>query len=143
MLTHYADLDVPVTRAMQHDALESFISKLSAERRRALRFRNNRPGVNFVYNSYKIHQSELKFSVPLRQEGKRFSAENAEALTTYFLQWSAFERTMKSKPHGYGIWKNLAEPLAAAQIAPLSSVATCPDAGDRTFDHQISRARTA
>eukprot|EP00171_Calliarthron_tuberculosum_P006070 IDg6070t1 len=84
LLTHYAHRGLPLSRLHAQEAFQIFVSRLPLSRQAALPFRDGKPGVKFMRNFARRHRDRLRFAKPLRQEAKRFSAANAEALTTHF-----------------------------------------------------------
>lgn len=67
--------------------LEAFcilIEKMDGERRRRPPLRDGIPGRKFVSTFTLRHKGRLRFAKPIRQEGERFAAANADALTTHF-----------------------------------------------------------
>eukprot|EP00171_Calliarthron_tuberculosum_P001354 IDg1354t1 len=58
--------------------------KLPEERQSRLPFREGRPGRKFTHGFLQRHSARLRFSKPVLQEGKRFAAANADALTMHY-----------------------------------------------------------
>lgn len=84
LLCRYSDKGIPLNRQHAAEAFEIIINRFPPARRAALPFRDGRPGAHFLRNFMKRNEDRLCFGRPLRQEAKRFTATNAEALTAHF-----------------------------------------------------------
>eukprot|EP00171_Calliarthron_tuberculosum_P002526 IDg2526t1 len=84
LLCRYANRGLPLARAHLEEAFAILISRLPDKRQRSLPFKNGRPGPRFHRNFIRRNRDRLRFARPLRQEGKRFAAANAEVLTMHF-----------------------------------------------------------
>lgn len=80
----YADQGTPLSKLHLQEALVILVSRMTEDRRLRLPFRGGRPGRKFFSAFALRHKDRLRFAKPTRQEGKRFAAANAEALTTHF-----------------------------------------------------------
>ena len=65
------------------EAASLIVSQLPLEQCRVLPFKNGIPGRKWLKNFSDRHKRKLKFSHPLKQEGKRFVSVNSESLTTH------------------------------------------------------------
>lgn len=92
LIQRYSDRGLPLTRTHVRDAFALYIARLPAARRSQMPFRDGRPGVKFLRNFTLRHKASLRFAKPLRQEGKRFAATSADALTTHC---AALEKLIK------------------------------------------------
>eukprot|EP00171_Calliarthron_tuberculosum_P002656 IDg2656t1 len=84
LLYRYADRGAPLNRVHLQEAFAILIGRMDEERRLRLPFRDRRPGRKFTAAFALRHKDLLRLAKPTRQEGKRFAAANADALTTHF-----------------------------------------------------------
>ncbi len=84
ILCRYSDHGVSLSRMHLQEAFAMFIGNPFAARRQALSFREGRPGRKLMQGFARRHEARFRFAKPDCQEGTRFAAANAEALTTRF-----------------------------------------------------------
>lgn len=79
----YADHSARLNRVEILEEFALVIERILEDHPSRLRFRDGRHGRNVTSGFNRCHNDLLLFSKPIRQEGKRFEAVNAEVLRTH------------------------------------------------------------
>lgn len=93
LVLRFADKGYPLNRQHLREAASVVIISLPTERQNQLPFKNATPGNWWIRSFYSRHKEQLKYAMPRQQEGKRFRAMNADALTSHFAQLVELRKT--------------------------------------------------
>ena len=80
----FSDHGTPLTQRHLQEAFATLISTMSDERKKSLPFKNEIPGKKFCRLFLARHKERLRYCVQTYQSGVRWTAVNAETLTTHF-----------------------------------------------------------
>lgn len=93
MLKHYSEYGRPLDRRDLTDVVQLMVESTPKCRREKLKFKNNRPGMNFCRGFERRHSDQIIFRSAERQQAVRYECRNGVTLVHHF---SKLEYLIKS-----------------------------------------------